>query len=399
MKILVVTSTFSRWENDTGPRFVDNLSRRLARDNTVHVLAPHAPGAKTHELMGPLQVWRFRYCIERWESLAYDGGILPNLKENKLRLLLVPLFLLTQFFAVVKLLRRHNYDVIHAHWIIPQGLVAVIARGFVSSSPPLIVTSHGGDLFALKGALLGRLKRWVTGAATQLTVVSSAMKNRVVKTGLKAEQDISVIPMGVDAHTTFTAPQSPGEREGLLFVGRLVDKKGLECLLDAMPGILGEHPETILTVIGDGPLRQSLVDRCQTLDITAQVRFLGSLENTKIPAYMQQCAVAIFPSVVTDSGDQEGAPVAIMEALACECATIVADYPGARDLIRGGKNGFLVEQKSAEQIAGRVNMFLADPGLARQIGSTGRKDILEKFDWQVISDEFGALFHSASGAR
>jgi len=362
-------------------------------------LAPHAPGANTYQKMRLLEVWRFRYCIERWETLAYDGGILPNLKEKRLRFLLVPLFLLAQFAAVVKLLRKHNYDVIHAHWIIPQGLIAVIARAFSPNNPALILTSHGGDLFALKGALLSRLKRWVTRAATQLTVVSSAMKAMVVLTDLKSERDTAVIPMGVDAHTTFVPAQPTQERCGILFVGRLVDKKGLEYLIDAMPGILSQHPGTILTVIGDGPLKQPLIERCLNMNIATQVKFLGSCENTVIPTYLQQCAVAVFPSVVTDNGDQEGAPVAIMEALACECATIVADYPGVRDLIQDRENGFLVQQRSAQQIAAQTNLLLSDPDLARQIGIRGRKDILENFDWQVISKQFDSLFQSATGIR
>jgi glycosyltransferase involved in cell wall biosynthesis len=312
---------------------------------------------------------------------------------------LVPLFLLAQLVAVVKLLRKHEYDVIHAHWIIPQGLIAVIAMAFSPYKPALVLTSHGGDLFALKGALLGRFKRWITGTATKLTVVSSAMKSMAIQTDLKSEQNIVVIPMGVDAHTSFVPPRHTQERKGLLFVGRLVDKKGLKYLLDAMPEILAKHPETMLTVIGDGPLRQTLEDRCQQLNIGTMVKFLGSRENTEIPTYLQQCAVAVFPSVVADDGDQEGAPVAIMEAQACACATIVADYPGVRDLIRDRENGLLVEQKSAEQIADRVNSLLSSPEFAREIGMRARNDILKHFDWEVISEQFESVFQSATGKR
>ena len=70
---------------------MDNLCRELSQEHTVHVLAPHAPGAKTHERLGKIEVQRFRYCLERWETLAYQGGILPNLKQNKLLYLLVPM--------------------------------------------------------------------------------------------------------------------------------------------------------------------------------------------------------------------------------------------------------------------------------------------------------------------
>jgi glycosyltransferase involved in cell wall biosynthesis len=280
--------------------------------------------------------------------------------------------------AVVRLLRKNNYDVIHAHWIIPQGLVAALACVLTPRSPPILLTSHGGDLFALRGGLSQHLKRWITGAAARLTVVSSAMKAKAAETGLKPEKDIEVIPMGVDAHDTFTPPPTGSNREGILFVGRLVEKKGLEYLIEAMPGILKEHPGTILTVIGDGPLRPALEERSRRLGIALQVKFLGPLTNTTIPDYLKECAVAVFPSVVADSGDQEGAPVAIMEAQACECATIVADYPGAPDLVIDGQNGFLVQQKSAADITEKANRLLADHSLARQFGTRSRQHILEQ---------------------
>ncbi|MFT4614435.1 MAG: hypothetical protein ACI9NT_001580, partial [Bacteroidia bacterium] len=162
MKILVLTSTYSRWQGDTEPRFVDNLCHYLTQDNTVHVLAPHAPGSHSEELLEYIQVFRFRYCLERFESLAYGGGILPNLREKPLRFILVPLFLAAQWLAIIRLCRKHHYDIIHAHWIIPQGLSAVLARPFTRGRPPLVLTSHGGDLFALKGVLLSAVKKLVT---------------------------------------------------------------------------------------------------------------------------------------------------------------------------------------------------------------------------------------------
>ena len=168
MKILVLTSTYARRQNDIEPRFVDNLCHYLAEadpGNEIHVVAPHAPGIPTREVMDGIPVFRFRYAPENWQTLAYEGGILPSLKQNRLRLLLVPLFVCSQLLLALKLARRNDYDVIHAHWIIPQGLVAVLLGSLLKSRPPVVITSHGGDLFALKGRLLKRVKRWIINSA------------------------------------------------------------------------------------------------------------------------------------------------------------------------------------------------------------------------------------------
>ena len=394
MRILVLTSTFPRSKNDTEPRFVDSLCQYLSRDNTIDVVAPHDKGIPTRELLdNDVEIFRFRYCLQKWETLAYNGGILPSLKENRLKALLIPFFLLGQLLLVTKLLRRNDYDIIHAHWIIPQGLVAALACLFFSKPPPIVVTSHGGDLFALKGPLLSRLKTWITGRAQHLTVVSSAMKAKAEALG-QSTAHLSVIPMGVDAHGTFLPPPENAGREGLIFVGRLVDKKGIEYLIRAMPQVLEKHPGQRLTIIGDGPLKHSLLELCDSSGVADAVKFKGSLTNQAIPPYLQRAAIAIIPSVVTDSGDQEGAPVAIMETLACGCATIVSDYPGARDIIVNNKNGLLAAPKSATDIADKINYLLENPLVCSALGKEGRDSVIKVFDWQVIAADFMGVFNA-----
>ena len=218
------------------------------------------------------------------------------------------------------------------------------------------------------------------------------MKIRAVELHLKAEQSISVIPMGMDSHGMFLPPESANKRENLLFVGRLVDKKGIEYLLEAMPHILERHPNQTLTIVGDGPLKASLLEQCKKLGIIGNVVFTGSVTNQDIPGYLQAAAITIFPSIVTDSGDQEGTPVAIMEALACACATVVSDYPGARDIIEDGKNGLLIKQRAPAQIAEAVNFLLDNPESRKQFGDEGRLGVQQNYDWQVISARFLALF-------
>ena len=104
-KILVMTSTFPRWKGDHAPNFVFELCLHLSSDFEITVLAPHAPGASTDEIIDGIRVARFRYFFEWGESLAYNGGILPNLRSNPLRYAIVPGFLLLQLIALIRLLK------------------------------------------------------------------------------------------------------------------------------------------------------------------------------------------------------------------------------------------------------------------------------------------------------
>ena len=265
-------------------------------------------------------------------------------------------------------------------------------RALLKSRPPVVITSHGGDLFALKGGLLKRLKQWIIKRADRLTVVSSAMGDRARQQDLVPPDKLSVIPMGVDSQGMFRPPGDDSQRRGLLFVGRLVDKKGIEYLIEAMPAVLQRHPEETLTIIGDGPLDASLQAACKARGIAGNVKFLGALVNQEIPGHLKGAAVTVFPSVVTDSGDQEGTPVASREALACANAVVVSDYPGARDIIDHDRNGLLVAQKSPDELAGAILSLLDTPERWRKLGEAGRHNVEQHYDWRVISGKFLSTF-------
>ena len=133
--LVITTSTFPRWEADSEPRFVYDLSRRLTAWFNVIVLAPHAAGAKTTELWHGMQIYRYRYAPTAWETLAYNGGITANLKQKPWKMLLLPLFFAGQCWALHKLLKTYPVAVVHAHWLIPQGLMAALALWGKSEKP------------------------------------------------------------------------------------------------------------------------------------------------------------------------------------------------------------------------------------------------------------------------
>src|SRR6185503_12110345 len=120
---LVVTSTLPRWQNDTEPRFILDLCQALAARYRVLVLAPHFRSAATAEHWGGVEIRRFRYFAEWGEVLAYEGGILPKLRQRPWLWALVPVFMLAQVVALVRLLRSEPVALVHAHWLIPQGVI------------------------------------------------------------------------------------------------------------------------------------------------------------------------------------------------------------------------------------------------------------------------------------
>ena len=392
-RLLILTSTFPRWKEDEDPPFVYELCLRLKKHYDIHVLAPHYPGAVKEERFAGLQVTRYRYFFVPWELLAYQGGILATLRQKPLQNILVPFFLLAQLFALIRLLRRSKFDLIHAHWLLPQGFIAFLARLFTKSCPPLLCTSHGGDLFGLQGTLLNWIKRLVVSHSTALTVVSNALRDEVLKLGAKDDK-VHVIPMGVDLQNLFVPPATRTNNGSLLFVGRLVEKKGLRYLIDALPMILKRHPQASLQIAGDGPEKTALARQVAELRINERVEFLGPMKKESLPQLYWRSDVVIFPSVIAEGGDREGFGLVLVEALGCECATVATDLPAMRDIIIDGRTGLVVPQKNVQKLAEKIIRLLDDPVLSRSLGKEGRRFVLERYDWNFIGLKYMDLIES-----
>ena len=131
MNILFITSTFPRFKNDTQSPFVLEQAvawKKAQPNDTVYVLAPHDAGAQVHEVIEGVVVRRFRYMYPAFlEKLAYPA-LLPNIRSNFLLVLLLPFFLCAQIVTIVWMLSIARIDVLYAHWFIPQGISAFIAR-------------------------------------------------------------------------------------------------------------------------------------------------------------------------------------------------------------------------------------------------------------------------------
>lgn len=393
-RILVLTSTFPRWEGDHEPPFVFELSKRLVDQFDVMVLAPHAAGAKLTENIKGLEVHRFRYCLPRFEKLAYDGGILANLKQNPLVYFLVPLFILSELISLIRILHQYKIDVIHAHWIIPQGLVAITASLFTSKRPIIIGTSHGADLFGLPGKLFRWIKRMVIRHIDMLTVVSHAM--RAYANQFKRKQEIEVISMGVDLTCQFTPAYGANRKTNeILFVGRLVEKKGVQYLIQAMPEILERYPCAELLIIGDGPARESLQKLADLKKLGSKVQFLGAIANTSLQDKYRHATIFVAPSIVAQDGDQEGLGLVLVEALGCECPVIASDLPAIRDVIIHNKTGLICKQKDSKDLALKIITLLGNRKLRESLGRAGRQHVLQNFDWKIIADRYKKLIDSA----
>jgi glycosyltransferase involved in cell wall biosynthesis len=384
--LLVLASTYPRWSGDHEPGFVHELAKRLTDQFHVIAIVPSAPGALEREILDGVEVIRYRYAPQRFETLVNDGGIVTNLRRHRWKVLLVPTFVLAQAWRTWRLVRIHQIDLLHAHWLLPQGLVAALLGKLLRRFPPYLVTSHGADLFALRGRGSNKLKRFVVRKAAAVTVVSEAMRDELTRIGADVDK-VAVQSMGVDLRHEFAPdPTVKRSRDEILFVGRLVEKKGLRHLIDAMPAILLAHPSAYLTVVGFGPEKAERRAQVLRLDLQPKIRFVGALSQAELPALYRRAAVFVAPFVHASSGDQEGLGLVAIEAAGCGCPVVVSDLPAIRGVFGDGL-AHLVAPGSAAAIADAVIAALAADSSCDSV-SKARMSLSARFDWSVVAASY-----------
>lgn len=343
------------------------------------MLVPSVPGSTARETDGPLTVTRFRYFPRRWEDLA-DGAILENLRSRKSRWLQVLPFFLFETIAIWRAVRRTKPDVMHVHWLIPQGLAAVLAAPRV----PKLVTTLGGDLYGLRDPISRRIIRRVLGNARAATAMNADMRDQLVELGSDPAHT-HVLPMGADVSAIRPlAAEAVRSDNRVLFVGRLVEKKGLIHLIEAVRGI--DDSKVELRVVGDGPLRTELEAAASGLNVT----FLGALGRQQLAAEYGSAAVAAFPSVLAASGDQDGLPVALLEAMSTGAPVVVSDLPGLAEAVVDGVSGRVVQPGSASELAASIRELLANADLRERLGS-GASHRADEYSVESIGRRYVAL--------
>jgi glycosyltransferase involved in cell wall biosynthesis len=380
LRVLVVASTYPALPGDGTPAFVRDLALGLGNVADVQVLVPATSTVAGRSTDGPLQVRRFRFYPRRWQDLA-EGAILENLRARPSRWLQVPPFFIAEMVAIRREIRRFRPDVVHLHWLVPQG-VAALAAG---RSYPTLVTTLGGDLYALEGWLPRLLKRVVVRRAAALTAMNEDMRRRLLELGADPQRT-HVMPMGADVDgvrsATVGARGLPGR---LVFVGRLVEKKGVAVLLDAVRRLPSDVPWS-LDVVGDGPLRESLEQTASGLP----VRFLGQLPKVEVARAFGRAEVLVFPSVRAASGDQDGLPVALVEGMAVGRAVVVTDLPGLADAVRQGADGLVVPPGDPAALASALECLLRDDEERRRLGAAAAARA-DDYRITVVSATYGQL--------
>ncbi len=391
MKICVVASTFPRTEDDPAvPWLRDELKRLKARGHDVRVFAPAFKGSPSHEIEG-IPVHRFRYFFAFKEDLTHDSGAPTKIRRPDY-LLLTLFYILAGTLSLTRWQRKERFDVLHIHWPFPHGLFGVTAARFTPA--PLVMSFHGAELLlAKKFPFVNPALRWFTRRAQAVTCNSSYTAAAIKKLGTC---EVIVCPFGspIPEHAT---PLPTNTVKQILFVGRLIERKGVEYLLRALPLVQEQIPAQ-LVIVGNGVLLDTLKAQVVEMGLQDSVTFRVDIPESELMEAYRQSDVFVLPAIVDSRGDTEGLGVVLIEALSFRRPVVASEVGGIVDVVQHEKTGLLVPEKDPQALANALARVLADPALAQRLAEDGYAHVQEVFDWDRILDDLEVLYQDITSA-
>jgi glycosyltransferase involved in cell wall biosynthesis len=348
LRLLVVTAAYPSPAEPERAVSVENLHRALlAESNGALALTVVAPRVRrsdpARESRHGIEVRRFRYPSGSRRLKEHDG--LPWARLS--------VYVASAWGTTLWEARRGLYHAILAHWVLPSGLVAKLAQGVLGL--PLVLFAHGSDLhrFAGRSRAATQLLRFAARGAALFCAVSRELAGIARRQLGVAEERLRVLPMGVGEEF------SPGDREAerarlgldgrrhLLYVGDLTAEKGVGDLLAAAGSLAARGVDFELHVAGRGALERAL-------EGAPRVHRLGSVPQHELARWYRAADLLVVPS------HAEGAPLVVMEALACGLPVVATRVGGIPELVGDGRTGVLVEPQRPEELAERIAALLED---------------------------------------
>lgn len=396
MRILHLVTAFPRDERDIiAPWLVELIKRQRAAGHDAHVFAPAYHGSSDHQFAG-IPVHRFRYFVARWESLTHDESAADRMRRSLLFRLMPAPFVLAGMLAVWRLCRRERFDVIHVHWPVPLALWGWAARK--ARRVPVVLTFYGIELRWVKRSLrwLKSFVRWACRSADRVVAISSETAREI--------RELVEVPVDVIPYTTpfpgRDAPRALASGDGrplaILFVGRLVELKGLAYLIEAV-GRLRDRVPARIVAIGIGPERERLEALARERNVA--VDFRNKVSDADLHVAFLTSDVLVLPSIIDARGDTEGLGVALLDAMSYCLPAVASRVGGIPDIIEDGVSGLLVPPADPQALANAIERLARDPAYAKRLADAGRERLRTHFSWDVITEKWDAVYRTVSAGR
>ena len=371
MQILCIT-------NDFGPRaggietFVHGLIERFPFGSTI-VYTSQQGDTHEYDLW-----WKEKFGVEVIRDRS--KMLLPTPRTSK---------------VVNSLVRERGIEKVWFGAAAPLGLLAPSLRK--SGVKKIVALTHGHEVWWAKIPLFSQALHRIGENVDHLTYLGDYTKGEISRSLSKRATEAMVkIAPGIDVeHFAPVDGSAIREQYGIVHkkvivsVGRLVPRKGQDVLINALPQIVERVPDAHLLLVGKGSYEKKLRSLVARTGMEKFVTFTGRIEYQDLPRYICAGDVFVMPCRSRMGGlEVEGLGIVFLEASACALPVVAGDSGGAPDAVKEGITGFVVDGKSAQQVADATSEILSSATLSQSMAAAGRRWIVEEWRWQIWSSHF-----------
>lgn len=362
------------------------------------VLTPHAQGVEASWNDDGVDVRSFRYAPERLEVLGYSRSLSSDESVRAIAGAVAPLYAAAARSALVRESITGEYDLLHAHWVVPNGVVAGLAR----VKAPLAVGLHGSDVFMAEKSVFRPWVRMALNRTNLLTGCSPELVDRVCRLGFDRSRS-EVIPYGVDVDLFRPDPDRrqiwrrklgvPPDAVVALGVGRMVTKKGFQVLIPLLADLFRGFPDFHLVLAGGGDRLEEF--RQSTADSSGRVHFPDVVLRDTLPDLYRAADLFVLPAVHDSQGNVDGLPNVILEGMASALPIVASGISGIPLAVSDGEQGLLVEEHDAFQLSEALRRLLESPAERARMGAEARLKATEELTWSSVASRYRRAYEVA----
>jgi glycosyltransferase involved in cell wall biosynthesis len=395
VKILYITTAYQRSASDViTPWLVETITRLRSAGQDVRVFTSSYRGLGDQTISG-VPVYRFRYFLRRWEDLTHDEMAMDRIKRGIRYKFLLISYLVCGTVAAWRLCRRERFDIIHVHWPLPHWLFGYVAAR--ASSAPTVISFYAAEFMVVNNVVkLARpFLRWAIRAADAVTAISTYTAGAIQKIH---DRPVTIVPFGTAAGACSESDQpKPGGTKQLLFVGRLVERKGIPYLIEAVD-ILTKQLPVHLNIVGSGPEEPHLKELARSRGLDQSITFHGRIAQEELTRQYSRCDAFVLPAIVDSRGDTEGLGVVIIEAMSYRRPVVASGVGGIVDLVIDEQTGLQVPPKDSQALARAIARVLTDPDLAQRLSRAGYDHVQQNFSWPAIIKRLDDVYRDLRAA-
>ena len=390
IKVLHIVTAFPRSdaEDSMTPWLIATLQQleRIGIKNTI--FAPSYKGLGNQTVMG-LDVRRFRYFPRCCEDLTHDVTTPAKLSQKPWYVFWVPFLLFFGRRAFSKLIRAEQFDIVHIHWPLPMAFIGAPAFGKV---PNLLHFYTAETAMARRYPIAKKFLRWAMKRTDEIIAISTHAMNLAKEA---FDRPIKIVPYGSffpEKPPEVFSPKADAKKK-ILFVGRIVERKGVQYLIQAMPGILKKIDAELIIVGGGAPVPQ-LKTLAHELGIEKNVLFTGIIKAKDKDRYYRESDVFVLPACYDKYGDTEGLGVVLLEALSVGKPVVASAVGGIVDIVINEKTGLLVPEKDPQALADALVRILTDDHLYIRLAKDGYQYALKNFSVSAVAENIKTIYEA-----